>query len=92
MRREIGKREIPTLFTRRSINNLNLSDFNYIKQVDGQIRLRETRLVLYGELELRNRLLQENHERIAKQKKKLIEQDKREVMNCLCNKKLIPQP
>ena len=69
MRREIGKREIPTLFTRRSINNLNLSDFNYIKQVDGQIRLRETRLVLYGELELRNRLLQENHERDCQAKK-----------------------
>ena len=41
-RREIGKREIPILLLRRSIKNLNLSDFNYTKQVDGHIRLRET--------------------------------------------------
>ena len=39
LRREIGKRNIPTLLFRRSIKNLNLSDFNYTKQVDGQVRL-----------------------------------------------------
>ena len=36
----IGEREIPTLLFKRSIKNLNLRDFNYTKQVDGQIRLR----------------------------------------------------
>ena len=40
-----GEREIPTLLFGRPIKNLNLSDFKYTKQVDGQIRLRETRLV-----------------------------------------------
>ena len=44
LRREIGKGEIPTLFLERSIKNLNLNDFSYIKQVHGQIRLRETKL------------------------------------------------
>ena len=39
-----GNRRIPTLLIRRSINNLNLTDFNYTKQVDGQIRLREIKL------------------------------------------------
>ena len=28
----------------RSIKNLNLSDFSYNKQVDGQIRVKETKL------------------------------------------------
>ena len=32
------------LHFRRSIKNLNVSDFSYIKQVDGQIRLRGTKL------------------------------------------------
>ena len=44
LRREIGKGEIPTLLLERSIKNLNLNDFSYIKQVHGQIRLRETKL------------------------------------------------
>ena len=44
LRREIGKREILTLLFRRSTKHLNLSDFRYIKQVDGQIKLRETKL------------------------------------------------
>ena len=44
----------------RSIKNLNLNDFSYIKRVNGQIRLRE---IKYGELELGNRLFQGNHER-----------------------------
>ena len=41
LRREVGNREILTLLFERSIKNLNLSDFSYIKQVDGQIMLRE---------------------------------------------------
>ena len=41
LRREIGKREILTSLFKRSIRNLNLNDFSYIKQVDGQIKLRE---------------------------------------------------
>ena len=32
------------MFSRRSINNWNLSDFSDIKHVDGQIRFRETKL------------------------------------------------
>ena len=38
-------------FSQRSIKNLNLSDFSYIKQVDEQIRLRETKISVYGELD-----------------------------------------
>ena len=34
------KRYSDFAFLRRSINNLNLSDFSYSKHVDGQIRLR----------------------------------------------------
>ena len=45
LRREIGKREILISHVKRSIKNVNLCDFSYIKQVDGQIRLREIRLV-----------------------------------------------
>ena len=44
LRRKIGKREILKLLFERSIKNLNLSDFNYIKKTDGQIRLKETKL------------------------------------------------
>ena len=44
LRQETGKREILTSFFRRSIRNLNLIDFSYIKQVDGQIGLREIKL------------------------------------------------
>ena len=43
LRQEIGRREILTSLFMRSIKNLNLSVFRYIKQVDGQISLRETR-------------------------------------------------
>ena len=52
-----------TPFFRRSSKNLNLDDFSYIKQVDGQIRLKEIKISLYGELELGNRLFQEDHAR-----------------------------
>ena len=42
LRREIGKREILKLLFERSIKNLDLNNSTYIKQVDGQIRLKET--------------------------------------------------
>ena len=60
---EIGKREILTSLFMRSMKNLNLNDFSYTKQVDGRIRLRETKISLHGELELRNGLFQEDHAR-----------------------------
>ena len=44
LRRAIGRGEIPTAHFRRSIKNLNLNDFSYTKQPDGQIGLRRTRL------------------------------------------------
>ena len=43
-RRGIGRGEILTSLFRSSIKNLNLSDFNCTRQVDGQIRLRENQL------------------------------------------------
>ena len=39
--RGIGKSENSTSLFRRSIRSLTLNDFSYIKQVDGQIRLKE---------------------------------------------------
>ena len=47
MRREIGKSNVRISLFKRSIKNLNLTDFSYIKQVDGQMRLRETKLALW---------------------------------------------
>ena len=41
LRREIGKSDVRILLFMRSMKNLNLNDFNKIKQVDGKIRLRE---------------------------------------------------
>ena len=41
LRREIGKREILTSLFKSSIKSLNLNDFSDIRQVDGQIMLRE---------------------------------------------------
>ena len=63
LRQEIGKREIPTLLLRRSIKNLNLSDFNYTKQGRWADKAQRDKISLYGELEMRNRLFQENHAR-----------------------------
>ena len=63
----------------RSIKNLSLNDFNDIKQVDGQIRLRD-KISLCGELELRNRLFQEDHARgcpeIERIEKKLLRRNR----------------
>ena len=63
LRREIGRRKFLTLFFKRPCKSLNLNDFSYIKQVDGQITLREIKISLYGELEFRNRFFQEDHAR-----------------------------
>ena len=41
LRREIEKNDVRILLFRRSIKNLNLNYFNYIKQVKVQIRLKE---------------------------------------------------
>ena len=53
LRREIGRREFLTSLSKRPCKSLNLNDFSYIKQVDGQIRRREIKISLYGELEFR---------------------------------------
>ena len=91
--REIGKGDIPTLLLERSIKNLNLSDFSYIKQVHGQIGLRETKLtcmeIWNWEIGSSKKIMQgiaktsKNWEEFVA--KKLIKQSKQELKNCLCN-------
>ena len=79
----------------RSIKNLNLNKFSYIKQVDGQIRAQRDKISLYGELALRKGLFQEDHSRDCQEidelrricAKKQIELDKQELINCLCIKR-----
>ena len=44
LRREIVNSNVRISLFERSIKNLNLSDFSYNKQVDGQIRVKETKL------------------------------------------------
>ena len=63
LRRRIGRSAIVIILFRRSMKNLNLSDFELIKWANRQIRLREVKISLYGDLELRDRLFQENHAR-----------------------------
>ena len=60
LKREIGRRESLTSLFRRLINNLNLSDFSDIKQVDGQIRFRETKVVWMDNLNWLKRLFHED--------------------------------
>ena len=52
LKRETGKRESPTLHFRRSMKNLNLSDFKYAKQLGwaDQAHRDKTRLC-HGELD-----------------------------------------
>ena len=88
-RQEIGKRNIPTLLFRRSIKNLNLSDFNYTKQVDWADQAQRDKISLYGELELKENHARDRQVFVAK---KLNERDKRKVMNYLCNMRGISQP
>ena len=61
-RSNIWKREIMISLFRRSIRRSNLNEFSDNKRIDGKIRLKD-KISLCGELELRNRLLQENHAR-----------------------------
>ena len=61
--KKFWQREILTSLLNRSNRSLNLNDFRYIKQVDGQSRLKEIKISLYGEFELRNGLFKENHAR-----------------------------
>ena len=66
------KREILTSLFRRSIRCLNLNDISFIKQVDGQIRLKEFKISLCGELELRSRLFREDHARYRQEIEELL--------------------
>ena len=75
-------------FFKRSITNLDLNDFSYTKQVDGQIRLRETRLACMEnwnwEIGSSTKILQviatklKNWEEFVA--KKQVEQDKRDLL------------
>ena len=103
LRREIGRREILTSLFVRSIKSLNLNDFSYIKQVDGQIRLRErergTKSAFMEhwnwEIDYSTKIMQQiakklkNWEEIVA--KKQIEQDKQELMSCVCINRGIPR-
>ena len=95
LRQEIGRREILTSLFMISVRNLNLNDSRYIKQVDGQIWIREVKISLCRESEFRNLLFQKIMQGISKKlknweefvAKKLIKQGKQELKNCLCNKR-----
>ena len=92
---ELGKEKFVTSLFKRSIKNMNLNDSSDNKQVDGQIKLRELKSVCMVKLELRNKLFQENHARVWQEIVELrkvcceeqIEQDKHELMSCLCIKR-----
>ena len=82
LRREIGKGGIPTLLLGRSIKNLNLNDFSYIKQVHGQIRLRETK----SSKKIMQGIAKNSRNWEEFVAKRLIKQSKQELKNCLlCN-------
>ena len=97
LRREIGKRDVKILFFKRSIKNLNLNDFNYIKQIDEQIKLSEIKLAFMEnwnwEISSPKRIMQESAKKLKNWGKfvatKQIEQDKQELMNCPCIKREI---
>ena len=65
-RSNIGKREIRMWLFMSLIRSLNLNDFSYNRR----IRLKD-KISLYGELELRIRLFQENHARDCQEIKEL---------------------
>ena len=44
----------------RSIRSSNPNDYNYNRRINGLIRLKEIKIGLYGELEVRNKLFPEN--------------------------------
>ena len=78
-----------------SIKRLNLNDFNYNKQVDGQIRLKEIKSVCMKnwnwEIGSSKKIMQKNVKKLINWEefvaKKLIEHDKRDQTNCLCIKR-----
>ena len=97
LRQEVGRREILTSLFKRSIKNLNLNDFRYIKQVDGQIKLREVKLACMDnwnwEIGSAKKIMQQIGKKLKNWEefvaKKVTEQDKQELMNCLCIKRWI---
>ena len=94
-RLSIGTREILKSLFRRSINNLNLNDCSYNKQVDGLIRLKERKQVCEENWKWGIDSYETVAQKIAKKlksreefvAKKQIKQDKQELMNCLCIKR-----
>ena len=63
LRREVGRGEILTSFFVRSIKNLNLSRFQLHRASRWADQAPKDKISLYGELEMRNTLLNEDHER-----------------------------
>ena len=57
------KRKIRILLFIRSIRSSSPNDYSYNKPIDGHIKAQREKIRLYGELELKNRLFQENHAR-----------------------------
>ena len=88
-RSNIGKRAIRILLLMRSIRSLNLNDFSYNKQVDGQIKLREINSacmeVWNWEIGTSKKIMQEVAKKLKNWEefvvKKQFEQDKQEKMN-----------
>ena len=96
---KLGKEKFWNCFSRGSIRNLNLSDFSYIKQVDGQIRLKETKLACMDkwiwEIGSSKKIMQEIDQKLKNWEqlvaKKQIKQDNQELKNCNCNNRGILQ-
>ena len=99
LRREIVRGEILTSLFKTSIKNLNLNDFQLHQASRWEDQAQRDKISLYGELELRNRLFQKDHVRGCQEIEELrricceeTEQDKRELMNCLCIMRGILRP
>ena len=54
------ERKIRIWLFMRSVRSSSPKDFRYNKRIDGQIRLKEIKISLHGELEMRNRLFREH--------------------------------
>ena len=65
----IWEREILTSLFKKSIKSSNLNDFNNIKQVGGQIRLREIKSACIVNWSCDNRLFHKTMQEIAKKSK-----------------------
>ena len=59
-RSTIETREILILLLMRSIRSSSHNDHSHNKRINGLVRLKETKISLYGKLEMRNRLFREN--------------------------------